>query len=313
MTTTISVREVSDVTYRVLRATGTSSGCAMRAAAMVQHAEVYHGIGLQMLHRQLDLITGDTAPSGLDVLHGPESALFLDALGGTALVAGPPAMDLACAEAMEHGFGVVWMQHARGLSLLEELVYRAAAYEDLVCVLSWAMSNSDDEPLGESRTVISGPGPGGPIVAEHALSGPSVLAAAAAGLLEKGEPDAKGNGEDLIAELLSTEGEEGARKLIESSLSENEAEENTLVPGAVLICVRVQDAAEAWLEPLLWQAVEQANHHDVRIRTRADLDRTWEEACASGVELDSETWSELYEAAGRMLVSEPTIARREKH
>lgn len=305
MTITISVREVSDVTYRVFRAAGFSSGCAMRAAAMVQHAEVYHGIGLQMLHRQLDQIMDDTEPSEFDVRQGPEGVLLLNATDDTALTAGPPAMDLACAEAMEHGIGVVWMPNACGLSLLDELVYRVVASGELICILSWTAATPDGEPLGESRTVISGPGYGGPVGAERALSSPPVLTVAAAGLLEEGEPAAKGNGENFIAELVSTGGKEGARKLIESSLSETEAEKCTLASGAALVCVRVRDAPESRFEPLLRQAVEQANYRDVRIRTKADLDRSWEKVCASGVKLDSETWADLYEAAGRMLVPEP--------
>ena len=55
-TVTISVREVSDVAYRFLCAAGVPAGCAARAAAMVQHAEVHHGTGLGLLHGQLGLI-----------------------------------------------------------------------------------------------------------------------------------------------------------------------------------------------------------------------------------------------------------------
>lgn len=294
----ISVREISDVTYRVFRAAGVSSGCAMRAAAMVQHAEVYHGTGLRMLHRQLDLIRGGHAdPSGLEVSHGPEGALLLDVAGGTALAAGPPALDLACAEAMERGVGVVWIQNARGLSLLDELAYRAAVTGELVCLVSWTAAETDEEPLGESRTVISGPGSGGPICIEHTLSSVSALA------LEAVDPTAIGG--EFIAGLMSADGEEGLRKLIGISLSEAGSKGMAIPSGAVLVCVRVPDAPEPRFGSLLRQAVEQAGYRGARLRTRADLDRTWKEVCANGVELDDETWSELYEAAGRMLVPEP--------
>lgn len=304
MTAIISVREVSDVTYRLLRVAGVSSGCAMRAAAMVQHAEVYHGIGLRMLHRQLVQIEGGAAdPSGIEVSHGPEGALLLDAAGGTALAAGPPALDLACAGAMERGVGVVWIQNAYSLSFLDELAYRAAA-SGLVCVLSWTAAEPGGEPLGESRTVISGPGSGGPIGVERTLPGPSSLVLAVAGLLEDRTP-ATENGGKLIAELLSAVGEEGARKLIEQSLSGADPGGIATPAGAAFVCARAPKAPETWFEPLLRQTVEQSDYRDARIRTRTDLDRAWEEVCASGVELDEKTWHELYEAAGRMLVPEP--------
>ncbi len=303
MTTLVSVREVLDVTYRVFRAAGFSSGCAMRAAAMVQHAEVYHGIGLRMLHRQLGPITDGTKPSGFEVSYGPEGVLFLDAAGDTALVAGPPAMDLACAEATTRGAGVLWLRNVHELSLLEELAYRVAASEEFVCALSWTSAEPGREPLGLGRTVIAGPGSGGPIGVERALPGPSALALSASGLLEEG-PIAEGAGK-LVGGLLSAGGGENARKLVEQSLSVTDTGKNASPNGAVLVCVRVPDAPESRFEPLLRRVVEWAGYRDARLRTQASLDRIWEEVCASGVELDDEPWSELYGAAGRMLVPEP--------
>lgn len=306
MATLVSVREVLDVTYRVFRAAGFSSGCAMRAAAMVQHAEVYHGIGLRMLYRQLDRIqSGDAELSSFNVHQGTEGALLLDTEDGLALTAGPPAVDLACAEAMKRGVGVVWMRAASGLSLLDELAYRAAASGEIVCALSWTASDRDGEPLGESRTVISGPCSKGPIGVERKLLGPSALAVAVAGLLEEGVTATGEDSGKFVAGLLAADGEESTRKLVEQSLSEADSKGMAIPSGAVLVCARAPEASQTRFEPFLRKAVEQADYQDVRIRTRADLDRTWEEVCASGVELDSEIWSELYEAAGRMLVPEP--------
>lgn len=306
MTINVSVREVSDVTYRLFRAAGVPSGCAMRAATMVQHAEVYHGIGLRTLNRQLDLIEGAADPSGLDVHHGSGNVLILDAAGGTALAAGPPAMDLACAGAMERGVGVVWMSDARGLSLLDELVYRTtAASGDLVCILSWMVSDPGGEPLGESRTVISGPGSKGSIGVERVLPDPSALLVAVARLLEREDQATKGDNGKFGAELLSMGGEEGARRLIEQSLSEPSLGEIAPPSGAVMVCARMPDMPEIQFELLLRQVLEQAGYSDARIRTRDELDRSWEEVCASGIKINGETWSGLYEAARRMLVPEP--------
>lgn len=291
----VSVREVSDVTYRVLRAGGMSSGCAMRAADMVQHAEVYHGIGLRMLHRRLDLAESGADSAALEVKHGAAGTLTIDAAGTNAMGAGPPALDLARAQAAQEGAGTVWLSGLRDLSLLDELAYRAAASE-LICILSWASDSAEE--LGRSRTVVAGPGPDGIVAVEYSLATPSRLllavASTASESVETAMPDARN--------LTQTE---EAQAVINDAFALADTGGAAGVSGATLLCIQV--SSDEWFEPFLHRLFERLHLSGGQIRTGADLRSHWEAACARGLSMDLESWHEVYEAASRMLAPETEV------
>ena len=233
----VSVREVSDVTYRVLRSAGIPSGCAMRAAAMVQHAEVYHGIGLRMLHRRLDLAESGADPAALEVGSGTADMLTIDATGTSALVAGPPALDLARARAASEGASAVWLPGVRDASLLDELAYRAAA-SGLICILSWAVSDPAEE-LENGRTVVAGAGQDGIVAVELSLDKPSRLLRAVASA-------AADSAENTLPGTQELADHEKARAVIEDALTPADTDGETTVVGAALLCFR--EPSEKWFE-----------------------------------------------------------------
>lgn len=296
----VSVREVSDVTYRILRAGGMSSGCAMRAADMVQHAEVYHGIGLSMLHRRLDLVEHGADSPALEVGRGAADTLMIDTAGASALVAGPPALDLARARATQEGAGSVWLSGLRDLSLLDELPYRAAA-SSFVCILSWAVSDSAEE-LGRGRTVVAGPGSDGIMAVERSLSAPSRLLQAVAN-------SATGSAENTLPGVRELANPEKAETVIKDALASDDTDPTMVATGAALLCI--QTPSEGWFEPLLRRLVGLEDFPEARTRTHTDLIRQWEITCAQGLSMNADSWSEVYEAAGRMLAPETEVESSE--
>lgn len=295
----VSVREVSDITYRILRVGGMSSGCAMRAADMVQHAEVYHGIGLRMLHRRLDLVEDGIETSALEVDRGPADTLTIDAAGMSALVAGPPALDLVRARAAEDRAGTVWLSGVRELSLLDELPYRAAA-SGFICILSWAIADTAEE-LGKSRTVVAGPGSEGVVAVERPLAAPSQLLLTVANTATESAGTVPSGGRDLARPGK-------AQAVINDALTPVDTEGAATVSGAALLCL--QASSEDWFEPFLHRLLEQQHLPENQVRTRADLLRQWETTCAHGLSMKTESWREVYEAAGRMLAPETEVEER---
>lgn len=289
-TVTVSVREIWDVTYRLLCAAGVPAGWAARAAAMVQHAEVHHGVGLRLLHEQLGLVEGGKAdPSGLVVRSGADALFIVDAGGGSVLSAGPAAMDLACGAAADRGVGIVRLRDAHGPSLLGELAYRAVSSEAYVCVVSWEVPAGWQEPLGHGHALIAGPGADGPIGVECASSVASLLLAP---LLEKaqGKP-----------------GHKEARELAAGTLTPSDGSNGVETRETLVACVRLVPGARSCFEALVGATVEKTE--GALIRTRAAREHAWTNACARGLAVDGETWSELYEMSRKMLVPEAEGSR----
>lgn len=261
----VSIREVGDVTFRLLCAAGVPAGCAARAAAMVQHSEVHRAEGLRLLHAQLGLIErGGGHPAGIAVAADSERLLALDAAGRSALAAGPPALDLAFERAATLGLGAVWIRNAHGLALLDELPYRAAS-RGRALILSFA-----DPESATARTVVGSPGEDGVLLVEGKLPGPSLLHQAVAAF-------------DL--ELLDTE------SVVEAALAVGLREE---VPRGAAVVALAGAVDGEWV----------AAAPDVTVRTEVELRQALQDAARRGVSVRRSVWQDLYGAACRVLVRE---------
>lgn len=306
---TVSVREISDVTYRLLCAAGVPAGSAARAAAMVQYAEVHRGIGLSLLHGQLDLIErGGADPSGLMVRHVTDGLSLVDKTGSM-LAAGPPAMDLARAHAAGRGVGIVYIRDAVGPSLLSELAYRATAYDDSVCTVSWVTA-ADEKPPGRGCTLITGPGANGRVGLERSSTTAPALLSTVADMIRDGSSTSTCGGDEMTSVPLAAEkplDRDEIRELVNSVLVQNGADSGSKIQGAAIVCGRVVPGCSSWFEPMVLRAAERTD--GARVHTKTTMDHAWSVACARGVDVDSKVWSELYALSRKILVAEHQESR----
>lgn len=270
--TSVSVREVREVTYRLLCASGVSPGVASRAAAMVLFSEVHYGDGLLWLYRQLDLIeSGDADPGRLRVSRESEGVTRIEAAETTVLTAGPPTLDLLCERAESAGAWAVRLMGARGLPLLREPAYRAAS-RGLVCGLFLPRVRETEEGSGLG-VLLATPAPEGVAMTEN-QGVPDEPAALVEDLLrEKPEGLLTGSVQEMIR-TLSYEGSGGAE--------------------AVIVCLQAS-------EPIGGPYLESGA---AAVRGTRELAEEWGSACTHGIRVDRAVWSAVYSASRRMLVPE---------
>lgn len=268
--TSVSVREVREVTYRLLCASGVSPGVASRAATMVLFSEVHHGNGLLWLYRQLDLIeSGGAEPDRLRMSQESEGVTRVETTGTTVLVVGPPTLDLLCERAGSAGAWAVRLTGAQDLPLLREPAYRAAS-RGLVCGLFWSCTRLDVE-APDLGALLAAPESRGMGVTEY-----------------PGSPDELAG---FIQELLSEKSKEeigGAVREMVHSLSLFDSKK----PEAVMVCLQAG-------RQLRGQYLES---RQISARGNRALAEEWGSACAHGIRVDSEVWGAVYSASRGMLV-----------
>ncbi|MBX6764324.1 MAG: hypothetical protein IRY88_11690 [Rubrobacteraceae bacterium] len=291
------------MTYRLLCAADVPAGCAARAAAMVQHAEVHHGLGCEVLHGQLDLIKrGGANPSGIKVRCVAGGLCIMDA-PGSALAAGPQAMDVACSQAARRGIGIVYLRNASGSLLLNELAYRGAAAGGLVCILSW-MSSPSEKSLGRSFTLVTGPGIDGYVGLELISKTAPILLSAVAGVLRSCASTSTHLAKifSLLRAAKKPLNQKEVQELVNGALAQNGTDSGMEATGAAFVCARVLPGLGSWFEPLAQRTTEQIE--DARFHTKATMEHAWSAVCRSGVEVDGEMWSELYAMSRQILVED---------
>ena len=137
----------------VLRALGLPYGAVGAAVRMVQWAEVFHGLGVRALDRRrrgASLSAGETS-----LLSDAPGRIALGADGQSALLVGPPALDLATAHAHESGQALVTLAGLRDPLWLGQLA-RQAAKRGLACALS--VQCADDDPAFDDLATLYSPG-----------------------------------------------------------------------------------------------------------------------------------------------------------
>lgn len=167
--TRLSIREVSQLAGRCFAAAGLPDGLAEANAEAVWWTEVYKERGITTLHRLLDdLPDWDRSAVSLEKQGSMISAV--DADDQPSLVSGAAVLDMSCAQADSHGYGITSATIPSGDPTIEtigHLAYRAAK-RGYISILLYA------DAEGESGTVLGTPEQPLPLLAETTLDAPSV-------------------------------------------------------------------------------------------------------------------------------------------
>lgn len=164
--------DIYSITKRVFRAAQLPASYSISAAEMVRYAELYHGTGVTLLHRQLTSLEAGLQKRPRVIYEG-EGVALMDGGGQHVFFSAPSALDLVCAKAEEQGIGVVSVTHTKGgLGLLEQLADRAAQ-RGLICLLVIGGSSQKDEFPHTHQTIIALPNPNAPLIFQASLQMPS--------------------------------------------------------------------------------------------------------------------------------------------
>jgi hypothetical protein len=265
----VSVREAYWVAERVLFSIGLPAGCTNDAARLVVSLEIDYGTGLSLLDRQIHEPFGSFEPPGCSVTYAGAFA-EVDARGHTALYAGPPALDVACSQAVRHGVGAVVIRQLAGLPYAPALL-SYARHRGMDGFLSSIAIEDQVEPIvtkSDFRTRTDSPS-----------MGPAVA------LLEAFQSLAASQTEDPTARALS-------RVALNA------------VGSVLLACVPVDSVAapkKSTLEsgPLDWRGFGPFVLGDeAALRSRAE-----QEALSKGLPVDDALWHRLSQATRGGLAS----------
>ena len=170
----IAPRELARMAQTALQGHGAALGVAEAASDLVMFAQACgrSAVASLLQHCSDGLVAHGT---GTRVTYRGETHSIFDARGGSALIAAPAALDVACvqAHASDDGIGATLVVNAIGASLLGELAMRCAE-RGAVGVMMW----HEDTPDASSGFAAAGPGNDGPWYVEASLPAAVALHAA---------------------------------------------------------------------------------------------------------------------------------------
>ncbi len=109
------------------------------AAQMVTWAETHGLRGLAQLQAALPHLIGRTNLP-IELIQAADRLIVLDAEGGSTLVYGGEAVDLAYTQARHNGFGAVQLRNCRNRKLIIERLVNTARRRGMACVAYWRQS-----------------------------------------------------------------------------------------------------------------------------------------------------------------------------
>jgi hypothetical protein len=242
----IAPRELGRMVQTALQGHGAALGVAEDAAGLVVFAQACAepALAAQLRHCAEGLLK----PAGADDLrakgrHPAPSVETLDVRGGSALLAAPPAIDLACARAhaASNGIGAAWVLAARDGWLAKAAVLRCAQ-ERCIGLLTW---HDAAAPEGlRCGFALAGPGANGAWYASGSAPGMGSLHAQ---LLDVQGTDAQGDRAAALLSALALSTAEDFARSIAAAVAAPPAAPSPADAGFLLVCIRAGDDARAAL------------------------------------------------------------------
>jgi LDH2 family malate/lactate/ureidoglycolate dehydrogenase len=298
----VSVREVVQLSDRCFSAAGFAAGPADAYASAIWWTELYRKTGLETLHALLPELSALDRGAVTLQASGSRGGV-VDTADQPALLATPPATDLACARADRDGVGVVRVVGRRGDRTLPTLGRVACHAAERGCVA--VVVHGDDEAGG---AVIAAPDDPHPVVGDVPLGAPPRSYLEVAAVLDDGLHERRHAPltQALFAEPApnvrqSTADRRLLARLLERSMTSDGTGGSDVDSGFVVVCLDPTHSRWGGTAHVVDRFL------DDRVASDADVyrpDRIQDRATRlleEGVSIDRAVWRDVFEYSSGIL------------
>lgn len=285
----LSLLETLLLSNRVLMAAKLPARCTEEATKMIQWSEINNKSGLKHLHDQLENLSF----SEMELVEVNNSKAIINANNSSVLISGPPALDLACAKAVNNEIGVVSVKNISNIYPFSDYLSIKAAHRGFIGLLiyPWLDTNKNNNHNEINyHTKLTIPNDNGKTIIERSSTiAPKVLADV---FLNK----------DICTSNLS---KDQILTILGNAFVNNVEDSVEILPGELLlICIKKDFMEKEIIENIKSIFEKSPDNKSQNIYYPKEILTQQEKVTKEGLMIDRVVWDKLVEFGDQILVKE---------